>query len=103
MQFTPSLVFSGFPRRLLLRGVVLHHCDSPQASLVSDLIDKKYTVYCKDDMSDLIELCTYYLTEEEARLEIENNAARYFDENLHYTRFSAHYLKVAMSELLPSN
>ena len=37
-------------------------------------IDKEEIVYCKDDLSDLVELCEYYLEHEEERERIAKNA-----------------------------
>ena len=45
------------------------HIDHP-------FIDKEDIVYCKDDLSDLIELCEYYLEHEDERNKIAANARK---------------------------
>jgi hypothetical protein len=39
--------------------------------------DKKEIIFCKDDLSDLIELCEYYLKNDEKREQIAKNAFEY--------------------------
>ena len=39
-------------------------------------IDKEDIVYCKDDLTDLIELCEYYLEHEDERERIAKNARK---------------------------
>ena len=48
----------------------------PQIKIDNNFIDGEEIVYCKDDLSDLIELCTYYLEHEEKRKEIGLNAQK---------------------------
>ncbi|MBD3808893.1 MAG: glycosyltransferase family 1 protein [Epsilonproteobacteria bacterium] len=37
-------------------------------------IDKEEIVYCQDDLSDLVELCEYYLEHDDERERISKNA-----------------------------
>ncbi|NOR57338.1 MAG: glycosyltransferase [Sulfurimonas sp.] len=42
----------------------------PQIKIPNDFEDKKHVIHCKDDLSDLVELCEYYLENEEEREKI---------------------------------
>jgi hypothetical protein len=57
-----------------------------------DLEDRKHLVYTKDDLSDLIPLCKYYLEHDRERKEIRRNAREYFDRFLHREQLAAYYL-----------
>lgn len=46
----------------------------PQILIENDFTHEKNIVYCKDDLSDLIDLCEYYLQHEREREEIAKNA-----------------------------
>lgn len=48
----------------------------PQIVIENDYIDREDLVYCKDDLSDLLELCEYYLKHEDERRRIANNARK---------------------------
>ena len=56
------------------------------------LIDREHIVYCKPDLSDLIDLCEHYLTHVEERERIARNARKYFDQNLHKDNLVRYYL-----------
>lgn len=55
--------------------------------------DRKHLVYTKDDLSDLVPLCNYYLEHDEEREEIRRNARDYFDRYLHREQLAACYLR----------
>lgn len=42
----------------------------PQIKIPNDFEDKKHVIHCKDDLSDLVELCEYYLENEVEREKI---------------------------------
>lgn len=46
----------------------------PQIKIENNYIDGEEIVYCKDDLSDLVELCEYYLKHDEERIRIGKNA-----------------------------
>jgi hypothetical protein len=69
------------------------------ARLHVDLIGGEHLVWCKDDLSDLVDLCAYYVANDDARNTMEDNAARFFDRNLHYRSLAAHYLATAVEKL----
>jgi len=49
----------------------------PKIKIENNFIDREDVVYCKDDLSDLLELCEYYLEHEDERMKIANNAAEH--------------------------
>ena len=61
-----------------------------------DLIGGEQVAWCKDDLSDLVDLCARYVEDHDARKAMQDNAARFFDENLHYRSLAAHYLAAAI-------
>jgi len=69
------------------------------ARLHVDLVGGEHIAWCKDDLSDLIEVCAHYVEDDEARTVMENNAARFFDRNLYYRSLAAHYLVIAAEQL----
>jgi hypothetical protein len=69
------------------------------ARLHVDLVSGEHLTWCKDDLSDLVDLCAHYVENDDARNAMEENAARFFDRNLHYRSLAAHYLATAMKML----
>jgi hypothetical protein len=69
------------------------------ARLHVDLIGGEHLSWCKDDLSDLVDLCAHYVENDDARTTMEDNAARFFDQNLYYRSLAAHYLATAMKML----
>lgn len=63
------------------------------------LIDRKHIVYCKEDFSDLIELCSYYLQHDDERETIAANARSFFDLNLHKDNLTLYYLRTCLDRL----
>ena len=70
-----------------------------KAILHSPLIDRKHIVYCKEDFSDLNELCEYYLEHNDEREEIAKNARTFFDLNLHKDNLVKYYLRTCLDRL----
>lgn len=52
----------------------------PQIHIPNDFEDRKHVVYCKDDLSDLVELCEYYLENEDEREKIALAAKKHLEE-----------------------
>ena len=48
----------------------------PGILIENDFVDGEDVVYCKDDLSDLVELCEYYLEHDEERKRIGSNALK---------------------------
>jgi len=63
-----------------------------EALLHVPLEDRKHIVYTKDDLSDLVPLCAYYLEHDEERKAIGRNAREYFDSYLHRDQLARYYL-----------
>lgn len=63
------------------------------------LVDNKHIVYMKDDMSDLVDLCNYYINHDDAREEICRNSRAYFDKYLHREQLSAYYLYKCLGKI----
>lgn len=72
----------------------------PHAALMHvPLVDRKHIVFCRPDMSDLVELCEYYLGQDEEREAIARNAREYFDLNLHKDNLVRYYLRTCLDRL----
>lgn len=70
-----------------------------RAILHSPLIDRKHIVYCKEDFSDLEELCEFYLENDDEREAIAMNAREFFDLNLHKDNLVKYYLRTIHDRL----
>jgi len=57
---------------LALGGFIISQ--KPQIKIENDFTHGVNIVYCKDDLSDLLELCNYYLENENERIKIGQNA-----------------------------
>ncbi len=71
-------------------------------TLVPDLVDRVHIVYCKPDLSDLVELCRYYLATDGKREEIGRNAMTFFDANLSWKPLALYYLNAIRDALKTS-
>ncbi len=56
------------------------------------LVEGKHIVYVKDDFSDLVDLCRFYLQNDDAREALRRNSRAYFDSYLHRDQLAAYYL-----------
>jgi hypothetical protein len=63
------------------------------------LIDGQHLVYMKPDLSDLADLCRYYLKHNDKRATIQRNSAEYFDKYCHYMQLSSWYLHQCLTRL----
>jgi Glycosyl transferases group 1 len=64
------------------------------AIMHSELTDREHVVYCKDDLSDLPEVCAEYVEDDHKREAVATNAARFFDEHLHPLQLASYYLQL---------
>jgi len=71
----------------------------PRTTLQAPLIDRVHIAYTKDDLSDLVDVCRYYLEHESEREEMCLNSRRFFDEYLHKDNLSAYYLRSCLDRL----
>lgn len=63
------------------------------------LVDRRHIVYCKEDLSDLVELCAYYVENDAERESIAENAREFFDLNLHKDNLVKYYLRTCLDRL----
>ncbi len=63
------------------------------------LVDRTHIVYCKPDMSDLVDLCEYYLAHDDEREQIALNARQFFDRYLHKDNLVRYYLRTCLDRL----
>lgn len=62
------------------------------ARLHVPLVDREHVVYVKDDLSDLVELCAYYIDRPDERRRMVENSRGFFDKYLHRDQLSAYHL-----------
>jgi hypothetical protein len=63
------------------------------------LVDRKHIVYCREDLSDLVDLCAYFVENDAERESIANNAREFFDLNLHKDNLVKYYLRTCLDRL----
>ena len=63
------------------------------------VMDREHIVYAKEDLSDLVDLCRFYLNNDEARREVVRNSRLYFDRYLHRDQLAAYYLRCCVDAL----
>jgi Glycosyl transferases group 1 len=63
-----------------------------QAKMPIPLTPGREIVYCKEDLSDLNELCNFYITHDTEREVIAKNARNYFDQHLSRPRLASYYI-----------
>ncbi len=68
-------------------------------TLHMDLKDREHMVYAADDLSDLVDLCRYYLQHDREREEICRNSRLFFDRYLHRRQMGAYYLSRCLQHL----
>ncbi len=64
----------------------------PRTVLHAPLLDRVHIAYAKDDLSDLVDVCSYYVENEEAREAMCLNSRRFFDQYLHKDNLTSYYL-----------
>lgn len=67
--------------------------------LNAPLTDRRHIAYTKEDLSDLVELCVYYLENDRAREEMCLESRRFFDLYLHKDNLAAYYLRSCLDRL----
>lgn len=70
-----------------------------EAVLPVPLRDGVHVVYMREDLSDLVELCRYFASHEEARERLCLASRRYFDEHLSRERLAGHYLETVLARV----
>jgi hypothetical protein len=63
------------------------------------LEDKQHVVFAREDLSDLVDLCEYYLEHDDERAAIARRSREFFDRNLHRDQLAGYYLTRAIQAL----
>ena len=71
----------------------------PRNVLNAPLLDRVHVAYTKDDLSDLVEVCRFYVENEEAREEMCRAGRDFFEKNLHMDNLTAYYLRSCLDRL----
>jgi hypothetical protein len=71
----------------------------PKNELNAPLIDRVHVAWTCDDQSDLVDLCEYYVKNEDAREQMVAATRNFFDRYLHAESLAAYYLHVCVSRL----
>lgn len=79
-------------------GKPLMISQKPKIQIPNNFEDKKHVVFCKDDLSDLIELCEYYLANEKERLAIAQ-AGKIQAQKYHSSKLRAKYILEILENL----
>lgn len=71
----------------------------PRTKLHAPLIDRVHVAHTQTDLSDLVEVCSYYLENTDAREEMCRNSRHFFDQYLHKDNLTAYYLRSCLDRL----
>jgi hypothetical protein len=71
----------------------------PRNVLQAPLVDRLDVVYTRPDLSDLVDLCRYYIAHDHAREEMARRSRQFFDEYLHKDSLTAYYLRSCLDHL----
>ena len=63
------------------------------------LRDRIHIVYTRPDMSDLVDLCEHYVTNDAAREAVMRASRRYYRDNLYWRSLSDYYLRTMLDRL----
>jgi Glycosyl transferases group 1 len=63
------------------------------------LVDRRDIVFAEPDMSDLVDLCTYYVTHDDEREAIARNARDFYDRYLSWRQLAAYYLHTCLDRV----
>lgn len=65
--------------------------------LIEPLVDRRHIVYAEPDLSNLVELCDYYLEHDAERETLVRNSREYFDRWLHRDRVAEHIVATCLA------
>jgi hypothetical protein len=71
----------------------------PKNELPAPLIDRVHMAFTRDDQSDLMDLCEYYIENDDARERMVTATRRFFDRYLHADSLAAYYLHTCLARL----
>jgi Glycosyl transferases group 1 len=71
----------------------------PKNELHAPLTDRVHVAWTRDDQSDLVDLCEYYIENNAAREQMVSETRRFFDRHLHPDSLAAYYLHTCVTRL----
>ncbi len=71
----------------------------PRTVLQMPLLDRIHVAYTRDDLSDLVDICRFYVENDGPREEMCLNSRRFFEEYLHRDNLTAYYLRSCLDRL----
>ena len=71
----------------------------PRTVLHMPLRDRVHIAYTKDDFSDLVDVCRFYLEDDRAREEMCRESRRFFEAYLHKDNLTSYYLRCCLDRL----
>jgi glycosyl transferase family 1 len=71
----------------------------PKNELQAPLVDRVHVAWTRDDQSDLLDLCEYYIENDDAREQMVVETRRFFDRYLHADSLAAYYLQTCVARL----
>ena len=71
----------------------------PKNELNAQLVDRVHVAWTRDDQSDLVDLCEYYIENDDAREKMASEARRFFDQHLHADSLAAYYINTCVTHL----
>jgi hypothetical protein len=74
-------------------------CPPHPVTMPAPLIDRTHLVYTRPDMSNLVELCEYYVTNDEAREAVMSASREYYRKHLYWRSLSDYYLRTMLDRL----
>lgn len=86
----------------LLSGLAVGAClvgPRPKNVLHVPLVDRVHVAWTRDDQSDLLDVCEYYLDNDAAREQMVTQARRFFDRYLHADSLASYYLHTCLARL----
>jgi Glycosyl transferases group 1 len=63
------------------------------------LEDRKHIILAKEDLSDLLELCAYYVEHKQERDQIVTNSQEFYDRYLHRDQLAGYYLSKCLDRI----
>lgn len=71
----------------------------PRTTLHMPLVDNEHLAYTKDDLSDLVDVCHYYLENDDPREEMCRNSRDFFERYLHRDNLTNYYLRSCLDRI----
>jgi hypothetical protein len=68
-------------------------------TLPAPLVDRQHIAFVQPDLSDLLDVCDYYVKNKDERQKLQHNSREYFIRKLHYKALAHYYLKHCLDEL----